>query len=579
MLRRQTSQLIFRRSIKTLYQEISHGNNARQSILRGASKLHDAVSVTLGPRGRNVLMEQKYNFPKITKDGFSVANEIYVSDKFEALGVQLMKDIISKTNLQAGDGTTTTTVLAYEILKRGVSKVSLGCNPLELRKGIELGVKEALKFLHERKIELTRRDDEQLRNIAVISCNGDQKLGSLIYEGMKTIGENGILTIEENNKVEDEVVVKSGLRFNEGYIHEHFANNDIKTKKVELTKPLVLLHKGTLINSTQMLPILNYARVAGRPLLIITDALEGDALAIAALNKLQRQVQVCVVKSPGYADHRSDNLKDLELLTNSQICDADLGEIASQADPKYFGLDAVDSAIITNNETVLITNKSKLNRDAITQRIAEIKEILDNTPNMAVGDKDHTQRRLANLSIDSNATATVKVGGHTKFEIKEKKDRLDDALNSTQSAVKYGIIPGGGIALFKASAHLATLDVSEYSFDVKQGVQIITDALQSPLLRLLSNSQHPNHLQIITSLLTIPNTPENFTKGININTAEVGIDMLEQGIVDPVWTVECALRNAAAVTSLMCSTEVVIGNEMGEREYGETKVGGGRTKF
>lgn len=574
MLRRTavTGHLIFRRSIKTLHQELLHGNQARQSILRGASKLHDAVSVTLGPRGRNVLMEQKYNFPKITKDGFSVANEIYVADKFEALGVQLMKDIISKSNLQAGDGTTTTTVLAYEILKRGVSKVSLGCNPLELKKGVELGAKEVLKFLHERKIELTKRDDEQLRNIAVISCNGDEKLGDLIYQGMKTIGEDGILTIEENNKVEDEVVVKSGLRFNEGYIHEHFANNDIKTKKVELTKPLVLLHKGTLISSSQILPVLNYARVAGRPLLIITDALEGDAMAIAALNKLQRQVQVCVVKSPGYADHRSDNLKDLELLTNSTICNADLGDIASQADSKYFGLDAVDSAIITNNETVLITNKSKLNRDSITARISEIRQLIDSTPNMAIGDKDHQQRRLANLSIDSNATATVKVGGHTKFEIKEKKDRLDDALNSTQSALKHGIIPGGGIALFKAATHLNSMDLSSHSFDVKQGILIISEAIQAPLLRLLSNSQHPNHLQILTSLLSIPDTPENFTKGIDLRTGQVGVDMLTEGIVDPLWTVECALRNAAAVTSLMCSTEVVIGNIVGEREYGESKV-------
>ncbi|KAH3679181.1 hypothetical protein WICMUC_001192 [Wickerhamomyces mucosus] len=554
---------IFKRGIKTIHKEIKFRDDARLSILKGASKLYNAVSITLGPKGRNVLMEQKYNFPKITKDGYSIAQEIYTRDRFENMGIQLMKDIITKTNLQSGDGTTTTTVLSYEILKHSLKKVSVGCNPIEIRKGIEIGVQKVLEFLEAKKTNIEKsRNDEELKNIATISCNGDTELGNLIYESIKTVGENGIVTIEENTKFTNELVLKSGLRFDKGYFHENFANNDIKTKKVELFKPLILLHRGSLISAQQILPALHYAKTQQRSLLIITDDLEGDAFAIASLNKLQRQVQLCVIKSPGFADYRFDNLNDLEILTNSTIVNSEIDEIASSAEPHFFGKDGVDSVIITNDETIIINDSSKINKDSLKRRIEEVEAALKK-PNISIGDKDHLKQRLLNLSIDLNSTATIKVGGGSKFEIKEKKDRLDDALNSTYSALENGVLPGGGIALFKASHYLAELDRSDYTFDTQVGIKIVQDSIKSPCLKIIQNANFSNELSIITKLSKHNN---DFNKGVNIATGETGVDMIRNGVIDPYNTIKYSLTNAASITSLLATSQVAITSVLGEKE-------------
>lgn len=532
-----------------MHNEIKFSDSARLAVLKGASKLHDAVSVTLGPKGRTVLMEQKYAFPKITKDGYTIAQELSFQNKYENMGAQLLKDVTSKSNLESGDGTTTSTVLAFNILQEAIKNVATGANPTELRIGVQLAVEESLKFLNSQKREIT--SDDQLKQIAVISSNGDEELGGLIASAVNEVGKDGIISIESGNKVEDELIVQKGLRFNEGFIKPQFGDLQNPNSKVTLENPLIFLHKGELRNAQHILPALSHAQRESRPLLIITEGLEGDALAIAVLNKLRGQVNVIAVKAPGYGDSRVDYLGDLSSATGATLIDPEISEIPSSASSELFG--SSSSVVISPKETLIINGKGS--EESVGSRVAEIREQLENKKGLGVGDRDTLKERLAKLT---SGAAVIKAGGVSQLIVKEKKDRLDDALSSTYSALQTGFVPGGGVALLKAGEHLKTVEFPNISFDTRLGVNIVRNSLSSPFNKILANSGiESGHIK---SKLT-----GSFSTGVNAQTGEV-VDMYEAGIVDPFGSVKSALLNSSGVTSLLSSAEVAITNVLGEKE-------------
>lgn len=539
---------VFSRGIKTIYKDLKFSNSARLAVLNGASKLHDAVSVTLGPKGRTVLMEQKYNFPKITKDGYTIAQELSFVDKYENMGAQLLKDVTSKSNLESGDGTTTSTVLAYNILKNAIQNVATGANPTEVRIGIQAAIDEVIKFLESNKKQIS--SNEELKQIAIISSNGDTELGEIIAKAVNEVGKDGIISVENGHKVVDELEIKKGLRFNEGFIKPAFGNISSEKAKVTLENPLILLHKGELRDAQHILPALSFAQQSSRPLLIVTEAMEGDALAIALLNKLRNQVHVVVVKAPGFGDARTEYLEDFSAATGATVLDPQVGEIASAASKELFGSSA--SAVIASKETVIIEGAGS--KENVDSRIEAIRTKLEQK-DIRIGERDSLKERLAKLT---SGAAVIKVGGVSQFIVKEKKDRLDDALGATHSALQTGFLPGGGVALLKASEHLKSIKFDSLSFDAKLGISIVQSALTSPFDKILSNSGI-EHGHIKSKLL------DSFSKGVNAQTGEI-VDMYEAGIVDPMGSVKGALLNSAGVTSLLSSAEVAITNVLGEKE-------------
>ncbi|CCH46309.1 hypothetical protein BN7_5901 [Wickerhamomyces ciferrii] len=550
MLRAQkTLSLVGRRGIKTVHKELKFSNSARIAVLQGASKVYKAVSATLGPKGRNVLMEQKYNAPKITKDGYSIAQELSFEDRFENMGCQLLKDVTNRSNLESGDGTTTSTVLAYNILSNSLRHVSTGANPTEVRNGVQLAINKVIEFLETQKEEVT--SNEQMKQIAVVSSNGDEKLGELIAQAVEQVGKDGIVTIESGNKLEDELIVSKGLRFDRGFIVPQFGNLSKPSSKVELENPLILLHKGELRNAQQILPTLSHAQRAKRSLLIITEDMIGDALAISILNKVRGQVNVIAVKAPGFGAHRDQYFLDLEAATGSKIVDTGAGDVASTATRHHFG--SASSVTVSPNETTIIGGNGEQSK--IDERIELIRNAIEDDKT-SISDYDQLKIRLSKLT---GGAAIIKPGGVTQFEVKEKKDRLDDALNSTYSALQSGFLPGGGVALLKASFHLKKQDFNNESFDTKLGINVVQSALASPFTKILENSGiESGHLKS-----KVDNG--SFSFGVNAQTGEL-VDMYEDGIIDPYATIRSALTNASGVTSLLSTTEVAITSVLGEKE-------------
>lgn len=536
------------RGIKTVHSELRFGNDARLAILRGASQLHAAVALSLGPGGRTALIQQKYNAPRITKDGVSIAEEIQLSDRFEDMGAQLLKDITQKANAESGDGTTSSTVLAYAILSESIKRVSSGCDSNELRKGVLLATSTVVEHLDSWKRPV--ENGEELKQVAVISCNGDEHLGSLISDALEAVGRDGIVSIEKGNKLIDELEVKKGLRFSEGFINAQFGDTKNPNSKITLDNPLILLQKGELRNAQHILPPLSHAQREGRPLLIVAEDLGGDALAVALLNKLRGQVQVVAVRSPGFGDARMDYFGDLEASTGATLVDKDQGMIASSATKHLFG--SATSVTISPSETVIVGGKGT--PEDISERIDTIKERLEDT-GLAIGDRQQMSARLAKLT---SGAAVVKVGGGSQFEVKEKKDRLEDALGATYSAVKGGIVPGGGVALYRAAKVLDELNQTELTFDTKVGVGIVQRALEAPFNRILANSG-------LDGARLRSKLGDTFSCGIDAKTGEV-VDMYEAGIIDPFNTVKSSLMNAAGVTSLLATTEVVVVKVLGNIE-------------
>lgn len=523
------------------FKELKFGVEGRAALLRGVETLADAVSATLGPKGRNVLIEQPFGAPKITKDGVTVARSITLEDKFENMGAKLLQEVASKTNEAAGDGTTSATVLGRAIFTESVKNVAAGCNPMDLRRGSQAAVEKVIQFLTENKKEITT--SEEIAQVATISANGDAHVGKLLASAMEKVGKEGVITIREGRTLEDELEVTEGMRFDRGFISPYFIT-DAKSGKVEFEKPLLLLSEKKISSIQDILPALELSNQSRRPLLIIAEDVDGEALAACILNKLRGQVKVCAVKAPGFGDNRKNILGDVAILTGSTVFTEELDLKPEQATMEHLG--SCDSITITKEDTVILNGNGS--KDSIQERIEQIKNSIDVTTTNSY-EKEKLQERLAKLS---GGVAVIRVGGASEVEVGEKKDRYDDALNATRAAVEEGILPGGGTALVKASRVLD--EVKTENFDQKLGVDIIRKAITRPAKQIIENAGEEG--SVIVGKL-VDEFGEDFAKGYDSAKGEF-TDMLAAGIIDPFKVVRSGLVDASGVASLLATTEVAI---------------------
>mgnify|MGYP001759214285 FL=1 len=522
------------------HKDVKFSNEGRAAMLNGVNLLANAVSVTLGPKGRNVIIEQPFGGPKITKDGVTVAKAIELKDRYENLGARLVQDVASKTNEVAGDGTTTATVLARAIYAEGVKNVAAGCNPMDLRRGCQSAVDEVIKFLESHKREVTT--SEEIAQVATISANGDSHVGTLIATAMEKVGKEGVITVKEGKTLEDEIEITEGMRFDRGYISPYFIT-DVKTQKCEFEKPLVLLSEKKISALQDILPSLETAVQMRRPLLIIAEDFDGEALAACILNKLRGQLQVCAVKAPGFGDNRKSILGDLAILTGGQVFSDDLDVKLEKATPDMLG--TTGSVTVTKEDTIFLNGEG--DKDAITARCEQIRSAM-NDPSTSEYDRTKLQERLAKLS---GGVAVIRVGGSSEVEVGEKKDRYDDALCATRAAVEEGIVPGGGVALLKASKALDVIQTS--NFDQQLGVSIIKAALTRPARQIVENAGEEGSV-VVGKLLE---NPGEFGFGYDASVGEYK-DLIAAGVLDPLKVVRTALQDAAGVASLLTTSECCI---------------------
>ncbi|NTF44064.1 chaperonin GroL [Rhizobium sp. AC27/96] len=517
--------------------QIKFGRDAREALLRGVDILADAVKVTLGPKGRNVVIDKSFGAPRITKDGVAVAKEIELEDKFENMGAQMVREVASKTNDIAGDGTTTATVLAQAIVREGGKAVAAGMNPMDLKRGIDLAVAAVVKDLlaKAKKIDTS----EEIAQVGTISANGEKEIGQYIADAMKKVGNEGVITVEEAKAAETELEVVEGMQFDRGYLSPYFVTNAEKMV-AELEDAYVLLHEKKLSNLQAMLPILEAVVQTGKPLLIISEDVEGEALATLVVNKLRGGLKIAAVKAPGFGDRRKAMLEDLAILTGGTVISEDLGIKLESVTLDMLG--RAKKVSITKETTTVVDGAGA--KSDIEGRVAQIKAQIEETTSDY--DKEKLQERLAKLS---GGVAVIRVGGSTEIEVKEKKDRVDDALNATRAAVEEGIVPGGGTALLRASI---VLNVKAENDDQNAGVTIIRKALQSLVRQIAENAGDEGSL--VVGRILESNT-DDF--GYNAQTGEYG-DMIAMGIVDPVKVVRTALQNAASVAGLLVTTEAMI---------------------
>ncbi|CAG8563394.1 1478_t:CDS:2 [Cetraspora pellucida] len=513
------------------HKELKFGIEGRASLVQGVDLLSKAVAVTLGPKGRNVLIEQPYGSPKITKDGVTVAKSITLKDKFENLGARLVQDVANKTNEVAGDGTTTATVLTRAIFVEGVKNVAAGCNPMDLRRGVQLAVDAIVQFLREKS------------RVATISANGDTHVGKLIANAMEKVGKEGVITVKEGKTIEDELEITEGMRFDRGYISPYFIT-DTKTQKVEFEKPIILLSEKKISVLQDILPSLEAAAQQRRPLLIISEDVDGEALAACILNKLRGNLQVVAVKAPGFGDNRKSILGDLAILTGGTVFSDDLDIKLERASPEHYG--STGSVTITKEDTILLNGEGS--KESINQRCDQIRAAI-NDPTVSDYEKEKLQERLAKLS---GGVAVIRVGGSSEVEVNEKKDRFVDALNATRAAVEEGIVPGGGVALLKSIKCLESLKPT--NFDQQLGVNIIKTALQKPAKTIVDNAGEEG--SVVVGKL-IDDHGDNFNFGYDSAASQYG-DMIARGIVDPLKVVRTALVDASGVASLLTTTECMI---------------------
>lgn len=537
---RSSIRPILRRSYSS-FKEVKFGVEGRAALLKGVETLADAVSATLGPKGRNVLIEQPFGAPKITKDGVTVAKAIVLEDKFENMGAKLLQEVASKTNEAAGDGTTSATVLGRAIFTESVKNVAAGCNPMDLRRGSQLAVQKVINFLSANKKEITT--SEEIAQVATISANGDAHVGKLLASAMEKVGKEGVITIREGRTLEDELEVTEGMRFDRGFISPYFIT-DAKSGKVEFEKPLLLLSEKKISSIQDILPALELSNQNRRPLLIIAEDIDGEALAACILNKLRGQVKVCAVKAPGFGDNRKNTLGDIAVLTGSTVFTEELDLKPEQCTIEHLG--SCDSITITKEDTVVLNGNGS--KSSIEERIEQIRNSIDVTTTNSY-EKEKLQERLAKLS---GGVAVVRVGGASEVEVGEKKDRYDDALNATRAAVEQGILPGGGTALVKASRILDDVEVD--NFDQKLGVDIIRKAITRPAKQIIENAGEEG--SVIVGKLT-DEFGEDFAKGYDAAKGEY-TDMLAAGIIDPFKVVKSGLVDASGVASLLATTEVAI---------------------
>jgi chaperonin GroEL len=517
--------------------DVKFSTDARDKMIRGVNILANAVKVTLGPKGRNVVIDKSFGAPRITKDGVTVAKEIELEDKFENMGAQMVRAVASKTNDIAGDGTTTATLLAQAIVNEGVKAVAAGMNPMDVKRGIDLAVTEVVANLAKAKKNIS--SNEEVAQVGTISANGEKFIGDEIAKAMATVGNEGVITVEEAKTAETTVEVVEGMQFDRGYLSPYFVTNAEKMTAV-LEDPVILLHEKKLSNLQSMLPILEAVVQSQRPLLIVAEDIEGEALATLVVNRLRGGLKVAAVKAPGFGDRRKAMLEDIAILTGGQVISEELGIKLENVTIDMLGT-AKKVEISKENTTIVDGSGSK---EDIQGRVAQIKAQIEETTSDY--DKEKLQERLAKLA---GGVAVIKVGGATEIEVKERKDRVDDALNATRAAVEEGIVPGGGVALLRAASDLKAKGENS---DQQAGINIVRRALQEPVRQIAQNAGSEGSV-VVGKILE--NSSINF--GYNAQTGEYG-DMIALGIVDPVKVVRTALEDAASVASLLITTEAMI---------------------
>jgi chaperonin GroEL len=533
---------------------VHFSTDARDRMLRGVNLLANAVKVTLGPKGRNVVIEKSWGAPRTTKDGVTVAKEIEIEDRFENLGAQMIREVASKTSDKAGDGTTTATVLAQAIVVEGLKSVAAGMNPMDLKRGVEKAVTAAVESIKASSRKVTTNDE--IAQVGTISSNGDKEIGSMIAKAMKEVGNEGVITVEEAKTLETELEVVEGMQFDRGYLSPYFITNADKME-VELENPLILLSEKKLSSLQPLLPLLEAVVQSARPLLIVAEDIDGEALATLVVNKLRGGLKVAAVKAPGFGDRRKAMLEDLATLTSAEVISEDLGIKLENVTLAMLG--TAKKVTISKDATTVVDGAG--DKAAIDARIAQIKlQIEDTTSDY---DKEKLQERLAKLA---GGVAIIKVGGSTEVEVKERKDRVDDALNATRAAVEEGIVPGGGVALLNASKALKGL--KGINRDQDAGIAIVRRALQAPIRQIAENSG-------VEGSIVVGKVLENAsaTFGFNAQTEEY-VDMVAAGVIDPTKVVRTALQDAASVAGIMITTEAAIA-EAPKKEEGQPAQAGG----
>jgi len=517
--------------------DVKFSRDARERMLRGVNILADAVKVTLGPKGRNVVIDKSFGAPRITKDGVTVAKEIELEDKFENMGAQMVREVASKTNDIAGDGTTTATVLAQAIVQEGHKAVAAGMNPMDLKRGIDLAVAEVVAHLTKTTKKI--KTSEEVAQVGTISANGEKEIGEMIASAMQKVGNEGVITVEEAKTAETELEVVEGMQFDRGYLSPYFVTNPDKMI-AELDDAYILLHEKKLSNLQAMLPVLEAVVQTSKPLVIISEDVEGEALATLVVNKLRGGLKIAAVKAPGFGDRRKAMLEDIAILTGGQVISEDLGIKLENVGLNMLG--RAKKVSISKENTTIVDGAGK--KAEISGRVAQIKQQIEETTSDY--DREKLQERLAKLA---GGVAVIRVGGSTEVEVKEKKDRVDDALNATRAAVEEGIVPGGGTALLRASASLKAKGANS---DQEAGINIVRRALQAPVRQIASNAGA--EASIVAGKI-LDNKSETY--GYNAQTGEYG-DMIALGIVDPTKVVRTALQDAASVAGLLVTTEAMI---------------------
>ncbi|MFD0978812.1 chaperonin GroEL [Tropicimonas aquimaris] len=521
--------------------DVKFNSDARNKMLKGVNILADAVKVTLGPKGRNVVIEKSFGAPRITKDGVSVAKEIELEDKFENMGAQMVKEVASRTNDEAGDGTTTATVLAQAIIREGLKSVAAGMNPMDLKRGIDLAVSKVIESIKASARDVT--DSDEVAQVGTISANGEAEIGRQIADAMQKVGNEGVITVEENKGLETETEVVEGMQFDRGYLSPYFVTNPDKMI-ADLEDCMVLLHEKKLSSLQPMVPLLESVIQSSKPLLIIAEDVEGEALATLVVNKLRGGLKIAAVKAPGFGDRRKAMLQDIAILTGGQVISEDLGMKLENVTIDMLG--SAKKISITKDETTIVDGHGE--KAEIEARVAQIRQQIEETTSDY--DREKLQERVAKLA---GGVAVIRVGGMTEVEVKERKDRVDDALNATRAAVQEGVVVGGGVALLHGAKSLAGLEGA--NSDQNAGIAIVRKALEAPLRQIAENSGVDG--SVVAGKIRESEDP-NF--GFNAQTEEYG-DMFKFGVIDPAKVVRTALEDAASVASLLITTEAMVADK------------------
>ena len=535
--------------------EVKFHSDARERMLRGVDILANAVKVTLGPKGRNVVLDKPFGAPRITKDGVTVAKEIELEDKFENMGAQLVREVASKTSDIAGDGTTTATVLAHAIIQEGAKAVAAGMNPMDLKRGIDIAVEAVVGELKNKSRSIS--NNSEIAQVATISANGDTEIGRYLAEAMQKVGNEGVITVEEAKTAETELETVEGMQFDRGYLSPYFVTNQDKMR-AELEEPYVLIHEKKLSNLQAMLPILEAVVQSAKPLLIIAEDVEGEALATLVVNKLRGGLKVVAVKAPGFGDRRKAMLEDIAILTGGTAVSEDLGIKLENVTLQMLG--RAKRIVVEKENTTIIDGAGS--KEEIQGRITQIKAQIEETTSDY--DREKLQERLAKLA---GGVAVIRVGGSTEIEVKERKDRVDDALHATRAAVEEGILPGGGVALLRAQKVLDSLQANNP--DQRVGIEIVRRAIEAPARQIAENSGAEGSI-------VVGKLRENgdFAYGWNAQTGEYG-DLYQMGVIDPVKVVRAALQDAASVAGLLVTTEAMVAEKPKKKSPMPAMPGGG----